>query len=45
MNAQFAYARGFSGKDVKVGSVDSGLRLNHVKFVNREPVAITISGT
>ncbi|MBB6576013.1 autotransporter-associated beta strand protein [Comamonas odontotermitis] len=45
MNAQFAYARGFSGKDVKVGSVDSGLRLNHVKFVNRDPVAITISGT
>lgn len=45
MNAQFAYARGFSGKDVKVGSVDSGLRLNHVKFVNRDPVAITVSGT
>ena len=45
MNAQFAYARGFSGKGVKVGAVDSGLRLDHVKFKDRNPVAITISGT
>lgn len=46
MNAQYAYTLGYSGKGVKLGSVDSGLLLSHEEFARRGNVtAITISGT
>lgn len=46
MNVQYAYARGYSGKGVKLGSVDSGLLMSHEEFAKRGNVtAITISGT
>ncbi|MHC2331097.1 autotransporter domain-containing protein [Bradyrhizobium sp. USDA 4454] len=46
MNAQYAYVLGFSGKGVKLGSVDSGLFTAHEEFAGRSNIfPITISGT
>ncbi len=44
MNAQWAYARGLSGKGVKLGAVDSGLRLTHQEFARRGANAVRIAG-
>ena len=35
INAQYAYARGYTGKGVLVAVVDSGLDINHPEFQNR----------
>lgn len=45
MNAQYAYAFGFSGLGVKLGSVDSGYRPTHQEFASRGVTPITITGT
>lgn len=45
MNAQFAYALGFSGKGVKLGSVDSGYLTTHQEFANRGVTALAVTGT
>lgn len=48
MNAQYAYALGYSGKGVNVGAVDSGLRLTHQEFADtstRTVSALAVSGT
>lgn len=45
MNAQHAYARGFSGAGVKVGAVDSGYLPTHQEFAGRGVTAVTVSGT
>jgi len=44
MNAQHAYAAGFSGRGVKLGAVDSGLLLTHQEFANREVKALSVTG-
>ncbi len=45
MNAQYAYAAGFSGLGIKLGSVDSGLLLTHAEFVSRDVKALAVIGT
>ncbi|AYR25390.1 peptidase [Herbaspirillum rubrisubalbicans] len=45
MNAQYAYAAGFSGLGIKLGSVDSGLLLTHAEFVSRNVKALAVIGT
>src|SRR5690606_36304303 len=35
INAQYAYARGFTGKGVILAVVDSGLDINHPEFLGR----------
>jgi outer membrane autotransporter protein len=45
MNAQYAYAMGFSGQGVKLGSVDSGYLVTHQEFANRGVTALTATGT
>ncbi|MBG7622445.1 S8 family serine peptidase [Herbaspirillum sp. AP02] len=44
MNAQHAYAAGFSGRGVKLGAVDSGLRLTHQEFADRDVKALAVTG-
>ncbi|MDR6583922.1 S8 family peptidase [Herbaspirillum frisingense] len=44
MNAQYAYAAGFSGRGVKVGAVDSGLSLTHQEFAGRDIKALPVTG-
>nr|WP_198984955.1 S8 family serine peptidase [Herbaspirillum sp. ASV7] len=44
MNAQHAYAAGFSGGGIKLGAVDSGLRLTHQEFAGRDIKAISVTG-
>ncbi|WP_084319927.1 S8 family serine peptidase [Herbaspirillum huttiense] len=45
MNAQYAYAAGFSGLGIKLGAVDSGLLLSHAEFVTRNVKAVAVTGT
>jgi Subtilase family. len=45
MNAQYAYAAGFSGLGIKLGAVDSGLLLSHAEFVTRNVKALAVTGT
>ncbi|WP_258398559.1 S8 family serine peptidase [Herbaspirillum rubrisubalbicans] len=45
MNAQYAYAAGFSGLGIKLGSVDSGLLQTHAEFVSRDVKALAVIGT
>ena len=45
MNAQFAYALGFSGNGVKLGSVDSGYLTTHQEFANRGVTGLAVTGT
>lgn len=45
MNAQSAYALGFSGKGVKLGAVDSGLRLTHQEFAGKGAGAVAVAGS
>ena len=42
MNAQYAYAAGFSGLGIKLGAVDSGLLLSHAEFVTRNVKALAV---
>lgn len=44
MNAQYAYALGYSGAGVKVGAVDSGLRLTHQEFADQSLRSVTAVG-
>jgi subtilase-type serine protease len=43
MNAQFAYARGFTGKGSKLGAVDSGLNSSNPEFSTRQVDGITLN--
>lgn len=43
MNAQFAYARGFTGKGIELGAVDSGVKSSHPEFSNRQVNGITLN--
>ncbi|MFY3311926.1 autotransporter domain-containing protein [Achromobacter ruhlandii] len=45
MNAQYAYALGFSGAGVKLGAVDSGYLATHQEFANRGVTGLRITGT
>ncbi|MGW8305630.1 MAG: autotransporter domain-containing protein [Achromobacter pulmonis] len=44
MNAQYAYARGFSGAGIKLGSVDSGYQPTHQEFAGRHFTSIRVNG-
>lgn len=44
MNAQHAYAAGFSGRGIKLGAVDSGLLLSHQEFAGRAVKAVVVTG-
>ncbi|MFP3686438.1 hypothetical protein SB847_22315, partial [Bacillus sp. SIMBA_026] len=44
MNAQHAYALGFSGAGVKLGAVDSGYLSSHQEFAGRVN-ALSVTGT
>ncbi|UIN19990.1 S8 family serine peptidase [Herbaspirillum frisingense] len=44
MNAQHAYAAGFSGRGIKLGAVDSGLLLTHEEFAGRAVKALPVAG-
>jgi outer membrane autotransporter protein len=44
INAQHAYAAGFSGAGVKIGAVDSGYLATHREFADRGITAVTVSG-
>jgi|GEM_PF-1283115 len=45
MNAQYAYALGYSGASVKIGAVDSGIQMTHQEFKGRSTVTpLTIEG-
>ncbi|NUT61480.1 S8 family peptidase, partial [Herbaspirillum sp. C9C3] len=45
MNAQYAYAAGYTGLGIKLGSVDSGLMLTHAEFVGRNATPLAVVGT
>ena len=45
LNAQFAYALGFSGAGVKTGAVDSGYLPTHQEFASRGITGVVVSGT
>ncbi|WP_299538209.1 S8 family serine peptidase [uncultured Herbaspirillum sp.] len=45
MNAQYAYAAGYTGLGIKLGSVDSGLLLTHAEFVGRNATPLAVVGT
>ncbi|WP_443115190.1 S8 family serine peptidase [Herbaspirillum seropedicae] len=44
MNAQYAYAAGYTGQGIKLGAVDSGLLLTHSEFVSRNVKALAVTG-
>jgi len=45
LNAQFAYALGFSGAGVKTGAVDSGYLPTHQELASRGITGVVVSGT
>lgn len=45
VGADYAYARGLSGKDVRVGIFDSGVDLRHSEFAGKTPQSLVVAAS